>query len=74
MRKLYGLIAGGLIGALLGFLADQTLTSYVLQHSEDAITIIMTNALSAFLLVPLFVVLFGFLGYRVGYRMVKRIP
>jgi ABC-type nitrate/sulfonate/bicarbonate transport system permease component len=70
MRKLYGLIAGVLIGALLGFFADQILTSYALQHSEDAITIILTNALSAFLLFPLFVVLFGFLGYR----MVKRIP
>jgi ABC-type nitrate/sulfonate/bicarbonate transport system permease component len=70
MRKLYGVIAGALIGTLLGFLADQTLTSYVLQHSEDAITIIFTNALSAFLLFPLFIVLFGFLGYR----LIKRKP
>ncbi|MCG6970630.1 MAG: hypothetical protein LJE85_12760 [Gammaproteobacteria bacterium] len=74
-RLIIGLLLGALIGALLGFLADQTLTSYVLQHSEQAIVIILTNALSAFLLFPAFVVLFGYLGYRVikkGHRVTNQ--
>lgn len=57
---------GATIGALLGFLADQTLTSYVLQHSEDAIVIISTNAISAFLVFPLFIVLSAYTGYRIA--------
>ena len=64
MRRLYGAIIGALIGALLGFFADQTLTAWVLQHSEQVIAVILTNALSAFLMFPLFIVLFSYFGYR----------
>lgn len=64
MRKFYGLLTGAIIGALLGFFADQILTSYVLQHAEEAVPIIITNALSAFLMFPLFVILFAYIGYR----------
>lgn len=64
MAKFFGLLIGAIIGALLGFLADQLLTSYVLQNAEEAATVIITNALSAFLMFPLFVIGFSFIGYR----------
>jgi hypothetical protein len=66
MRKFYGLLTGTMIGALLGYLADQTLTSYVLQHSEEAMAIIITNALSAFIMLPLFMILSAYIGYRMA--------
>ena len=64
MAKFYGWFIGAIIGALLGFFADQLLTSYVLLHAEEAATIIITNALSAFLMFPLFVIGFSLMGYR----------
>ncbi len=70
MRKFSGLLigatTGAIIGALLGFLADQILTSYVLQHSDEAVPIIMTNALSAFLMFPLFIIFSAYIGYRIA--------
>lgn len=64
MRRLYGLLAGALIGALVGLFADQVLTSLVLQHSDQMFVVVITNAVSAFLVIPLFVILFSYLGYR----------
>jgi hypothetical protein len=66
MRKFYGLLTGTMIGALLGYMADQILTSYVLQHSEEAVTFIITNALSAFIMFPLFIILSAYIGYRMA--------
>jgi TctA family transporter len=63
-RKLPALMAGAMIGTFLGYLTDQTLTNYVLQHSENMATIIVTNALSAFLLFPLIVILSAYAGIR----------
>ena len=64
MRKFYGTLSGLLIGALLGFTADQILTTLVLQHAEEAAVVIISNALGAFLVFPLLIILCGFLGYR----------
>ena len=66
MRRFFGLLTGAMIGALTGYLADQILTSYVLQHSEEAVTIIITNALSAFLMFPLLIIIFAYIGYRMA--------
>lgn len=68
MQKFYGLLLGGIIGALVGFGADQALTTYVLRHSEDAVAIITTNALGAFLVVPLFIIVSGYISYRMAQR------
>lgn len=64
MRKFYGMLSGLLIGALLGFTADQILTTLVLQNAEEAAVVIISNALGAFVVFPLLIVLCGFLGYR----------
>jgi L-asparagine transporter-like permease len=68
MYKIRGILTGALIGTLLGFFADQFLTSYVLQHTENAFAIIMTNALSAFLMFPLLIILSAYIGYRMANR------
>lgn len=64
MRKFYGMLSGLLIGALLGFTADQILTTLVLQNAEEAAVVIISNALGAFVVFPLLIILCGFLGYR----------
>ncbi|MGD8939896.1 MAG: hypothetical protein PVJ72_10980 [Gammaproteobacteria bacterium] len=71
MRKFYGMFTGAMVGALLGYIADQILTSYVLQHSEDAVTFILTNALSAFIMLPSLIVLSAYIGYRMVKKPVK---
>ena len=71
MRKFYGMFTGTMVGALLGYIADQILTSYVLQHSEDAVTFILTNALSAFIMLPSLIVLSAYIGYRMVKKPVK---
>lgn len=64
MRNIYGIVAGTIIGALLGFLADQMITTYALRYATQPPVFIITNALSAFLVLPLIVVLCGYAGYR----------
>ncbi|KPJ95796.1 MAG: hypothetical protein AMJ53_01960 [Gammaproteobacteria bacterium SG8_11] len=64
MRKIYAVVTGATIGAVLGYVTDQMLTSYVLQNAEEAMVILMTNALSAFLMIPLLIILFSYLSYR----------
>lgn len=64
LRKFTALLIGAMIGMFLGYIADQSLTHYIMQHSEDIQKIIITNALSAFLLLPMFIILGAFIGYR----------
>ena len=66
MFRFSTLLAGTIIGMLLGYIADQTLTHYVLQHSEDMATVIITNSLSAFLVFPFITVVGAYIGYRLG--------
>ena len=63
-RRFSALLAGAMIGTFIGYIADQSLTRYVLQHSQDMARIIMTNALSAFIVFPLFIILGAVIGYR----------
>jgi len=65
VRKFSAMMAGTMIGVFLGYIADQSLTRYVLQHSENIATIIMTNAVSAFVVFPLFIIFGGVIGYRI---------
>lgn len=64
MRMLSGSILGITIGAFMGFVADQLLTNYVLLHSDNSVLIIGANAVGAFVVWPLFAIIFGYLGYR----------
>lgn len=66
LHKFSALLAGAMIGGFLGYIADQTLTNYVLLHTEDMATIIITNAVSAFLVFPLLTILVAYIGYRLG--------
>jgi hypothetical protein len=63
-RKFSALLAGAIIGSFAGYIADQTLTHYVLQHSDEATVVIITNAVSAFVVFPLFAILGAYVGYR----------
>lgn len=65
LRNTYkGMLSGAMVGVLLGLVIDHFLTRYVLLNYDDPAIVIITNATSAFIIVPVVLVIFTYVGYR----------
>lgn len=64
-KNFSGLMVGIIFGLATGLVADYSITNYILLNAERPEYIIIANASSAFILVPVCTIIGAILGYKI---------